>query len=204
MRIWMSKSDLNKPDLRIFGMIGFRKIMRNGAILAALATTPAITPAAAQDGGNLITGAQWVYFADTVMGGVSEGRASFSDTQDGQAIRLWGDVSTANNGGFIQVRADIRNSVPADAQGIVLRVRGNNEGYVIHLRTRGSRLPWQYYQGSFTAGDTWQEVRIPFDAFKASGRMMRALRPQDLVTLGIVAYGRDYQADLYVSEARFY
>lgn len=174
--------------------------MRNGALLAALATSPAM----AQQGGNLINSGQWVYFADTVMGGVSEGQASFDDTAEGPAIHLWGDVSTANNGGFIQVRADVRGSVPEGAKGIALRVRGNDEGYVIHLRTRSSRLPWQYYQGSFTASGTWQEIRIPFDAFKASGRLMRALRPQDLVTMGIVAYGRDYQADLYVSEVRFY
>lgn len=175
-------------------------MMRNGAIIAALAAQPAM----AQDSTNLITGAQWVYFADTVMGGVSQGQASFETTTDGQVIRLWGDVSTDNNGGFIQVRSDIRNTVPDGAQGIVLRVRGNDEGYVIHLRTRGSRLPWQYYQGNFTATQDWQEVRIPFADFKASGRLMRALNPADLVTMGIVAYGRDYQADLLVSEARFY
>jgi hypothetical protein len=53
---------------------------------------------------NLITSERWVYLADTVMGGVSEGSANIIDTPEGKAIKLFGKVSTQNNGGFIQVR----------------------------------------------------------------------------------------------------
>ena len=56
---------------------------------------------------NIIKTGQWSYFADTVMGGVSEGTAKFEDQGLDQVIRLIGEVSTANNGGFIQVRSPV-------------------------------------------------------------------------------------------------
>ena len=52
---------------------------------------------------NLVYENNWAYLADTVMGGVSRGGAEFS----AGALRLTGQVSTKNNGGFIQVRTRI-------------------------------------------------------------------------------------------------
>jgi hypothetical protein len=58
-------------------------------------------------------------------------------------------------------------------------------------------LPWHFYQAAFATSDDWTEVRIPFDAFAASGRFMRkALRPEAITSLGFVAYGREHRADL--------
>ena len=37
---------------------------------------------------NLITSERWVYLADTVMGGVSEGSANIIDTSEGKAIKV--------------------------------------------------------------------------------------------------------------------
>jgi hypothetical protein len=45
--------------------------------------------------------ARWTYFADTVMGGVSTGNATFERDAVGSFVRLSGEVSTDNNGGFI-------------------------------------------------------------------------------------------------------
>ena len=53
---------------------------------------------------NLIESGKWIYFADNVMGGISEGASEYVIEQSGKAIRLYGEVSTKNNGGFIQVR----------------------------------------------------------------------------------------------------
>ena len=44
---------------------------------------------------------RWDYFSDQVMGGVSSGSASFEQDGGQSILRLTGDVSTANNGGFI-------------------------------------------------------------------------------------------------------
>jgi len=148
---------------------------------------------------------RWSYLSDQVMGGVSEGRARFGD-EDGRAyVRLTGAVSTENRGGFVQVRRPVDPGFPAEAEGLVLTVRGNGERYFVHLRTTGTLLPWQYYQAPFDTGPAWAEVRIPFAAFKPSGGLLRrALRPESVRSIGIVAYGRDHAADVSVAQIGLY
>ena len=48
-------------------------------------------------------GGRWSYTSDRVMGGVSNGGGGYDEVDGRMAIRLFGQVSTANNGGFIQV-----------------------------------------------------------------------------------------------------
>jgi hypothetical protein len=149
--------------------------------------------------------ARWRFFADTVMGGVSTGQVSFRSEDGNTFARMTGRVSTANNGGFIQMRMDLPSAAPDDAQGVRLIVRGNNQQYFIHLRTGGTILPWQYYQADFDVTGRWTEVRLPFIAFEASGRMMRSVpRPDGLKSLGVVAFGRDHDAEIDVREVGFY
>ena len=140
---------------------------------------------------------EWRYISDQVMGGVSEGGARAEAVDGEMYLRLTGAVSTENNGGFIQARADLDRGFPAEAQGIVLQVRGNGERYYVFLRTRGTILPWQFYNAPFQTSGEWQTVRLPFTAFQPSGRMLRATPLPDTVTsLGVVAYGRDHRADV--------
>ena len=147
----------------------------------------------------------WTYVSDQVMGGVSEGRARIDTVEGRPVLHLTGQVSTANRGGFIQARVTLDSPPPASSQGVTLRVRGNGEGYFIHLRTSGTILPWQYYQAPFPTTPDWVDLRIPFSAFKASGNLLRgAIRPESIRSLGIVAYGRDYNADVQVMRAGFY
>lgn len=148
---------------------------------------------------------RWRFFADTVMGGVSSGAVSFPSEGGKTHARLSGAVSTANNGGFIQIRRALETSPPSGTTGIRLIVRGNGERYFIHLRTSGTLLPWQYYQGGFDTGADWREIRIPLSAFKASGSMLRATpKPGSLRSVAIVAFGKDYQAEVEVREIGFY
>ena len=49
----------------------------------------------------------WKYVSDQVMGGVSEGNVSLEQDGDMVFARLTGDVSTRNNGGFIQLRSKV-------------------------------------------------------------------------------------------------
>lgn len=150
---------------------------------------------------------RWQFFADTVMGGVSTGQASFVPGKNGDAahMRLTGVVSTANNGGFIQSRRRLENPLPADTAGLRLMVRGNGERYFIHLRTRGTRLPWQYYQAAFPTSESWTEVDIPLSAFSPSGRLLRNTPKAEAVTsVGLVAFGRDHQADVQLRSIAFY
>lgn len=148
---------------------------------------------------------RWDYFSDQVMGGVSTGRASFEQESGQSVLRLTGDVSTANNGGFIQARSKLAQDLPATSQGIVLNVRGNGETYYIHLRTTWTVLPWQFYQASFTASKDWQEVRIPFDDFAPYGKLLRRnFNASSVKSIAVAAFGRDYTADLSIRAVGIY
>ena len=154
---------------------------------------------------NLIESGRWIYFADNVMGGISVGSSEYVIVASGKAIRLYGEVSTKNNGGFIQVRMPYSIDQVKKYKGIKIKMKGNGEEYFLHLRNRSSRLPWQYYQASFKSEPTWKEVNIPFEQFKRSSNFMkRVFDPNTIKTIGIVAYGKDHTADIIVSELEFY
>jgi hypothetical protein len=150
---------------------------------------------------------RWSYVSDQVMGGISEGSAKMvTDRDNGDSYaHMVGSVSTANNGGFIQLRTSLSAGVDKNLAGVYIKARGNGQKYYIHLRTRGTMLPWQYYQGTFDVSDQWQVIRLPLDAFKASGSWIRkSALPKSIRSIGIVAYGRNHQADIQISEIGFY
>jgi hypothetical protein len=148
---------------------------------------------------------RWTYVSDTVMGGVSRGRARVETQGDQPVLRLTGKVSTANNGGFIQTRTKLDTPPPADTSGVLIQARGNDQRYFVHLRTTGTTLPWQYYQAAFDVTADWREYRLPFDAFKPSGKLLRDTPQADSIrSVGIVAFGRDHQADISVRLVGFY
>jgi hypothetical protein len=64
-------------------------------------------------------------------------------------------------------------------------------------------LPWQSYRYSFKATPDWRTIRIPF-AEVIAYRTMQTFRPDKLERVGLVAIGRDFQADLCLASMRFY
>ena len=51
----------------------------------------------------------------------------------------------------------------------------------------------------------WTELRLPFASFRPSGALLRSTpRPGSLTSLGIVAYGRDHDAEIEVREIGFH
>ena len=97
----------------------------------------------------------WRFIGDDVMGGVSTGSISFEKNEVGESMGcLKGSVSTANNGGFIQMRKEITKidrKILRDVSAIIVEARGNDDEYFIHLRTKGMLMPWTYYYASFVA-----------------------------------------------------
>ena len=152
---------------------------------------------------------RWQFYTDQVMGGVSEGMASVRSGLEGPYVRLEGLVSTANNGGFIQIRTKITDGVK-NAEGILLKVRGNGENYYIHLNTNETIfLPQQYryyYQAIFPTSKDWTEVKLPFSTeFKRSNaKLNKSFHGNQIRTIGILAYGKDHNALLEVSYLSFY
>ena len=148
---------------------------------------------------------RWRFIADTVMGGVSTGQVEFVDENGDSFARMTGSVSTENNGGFIQIRMEFPKPLPQEAVGLRLVVRGNDQRYFVHLRTSGTILPWQYYQAAFDVDEEWAEVRLPFVDFKRSGWPLReAPVPESLKSVGVVAFGRDHEAEIDVREVGYY
>ena len=150
---------------------------------------------------NLVYENNWAYLADTVMGGVSQGGAEFA----AGALRLTGEVSTKNNGGFIQVRTRIDQRETKGKTGVKIKVKGNGDVYYLHIRNSSARLPWHYYTTNFLANEKWKEIMIPFDQFEKSATFMpKKLNPDTIKTIGLVAYGKDYKADVSIVTLEFY
>ena len=120
-------------------------------------------------------------------------------------MTLSGTVSTENNGGFIQARRVLSVDKSRDYRGIILTVKGNGEEYFLHLRSFWTLLPWQYYQAGFKTDSDWQEVTLPFSAFNRSSRVLpKSITSEDIQSLGVVAFGRDHEASISISEIRLY
>jgi len=136
---------------------------------------------------------RWRFFTDGVMGGVSSGQVSFHAEGRQHYARLTGSVSTKNRGGFIQMQRSL-DVPPEGAEGVRIVMRGNNEDYFIHLRSRTMLLPWQSYQARFHASADWVEVKLPFSAFKPSGGLLRSKpRAKDVKSIAVVADGKDFR-----------
>ncbi len=147
----------------------------------------------------------WVLITDQVMGGLSFGSYSFGKENNDFYMRMEGNVTTENNGGFIQVRREIDNTSPLIKEGITFEARGNNNDYFIHIRTKYTLLPWQYYQAKFTVKRDWGKVRVDLKDFNKSGLILpNLIKPSTIKSLAIVAYGKKYKARVDVKKISFY
>ena len=147
---------------------------------------------------------EWVPLSDQVMGGISE--VDFMEREeDGIShYHMEGNVSTENNGGFIQFRANVEIE-DRPYKGLKIRTRGNGEEYYIHIRTPKTRLPWNYYAASFTVSSEWQSLVLPFDSFKKSGLILpRKFKASDIKSIGIVAFGKDFYANIDLASIELY
>ena len=151
-------------------------------------------------------GTRWQLFTDGVMGGVSKGTMVRETVAGRPAIRMQGDVSLANSGGFVQIAMDLApdgNAVDASAwRGVELDVFGTREEYGVHLRTEGLSRPWQSYRQSFRAEPHWRTIQCRFQEF-VPHRTDIALDIRRLKRIGIVAIGRAFSADIAIGGLRY-
>jgi hypothetical protein len=152
-------------------------------------------------------GAGWELIADRVMGGVSSGDLRRETVRDRPAIRMTGQVSLENGGGFLQMALDLAaGGGTLDARGwtgIEADVTGDGERYNLHLRTADVRRPWQSWRASFETGPDWERVRLPFADFEPH-RIEASLDLSRLRRIGLVAIGRAFRPDLALGGLRFY
>ena len=152
-------------------------------------------------------GSKWRGVSDRVMGGVSEANISHKVSGDEHCLRLTGDVRLENNGGFIQAALDLTpdggNFDASEFTGIRLVAIGNGQQYSLHLRTADNTRPWQSYRAHFVARSDVQTFKLPFSEFEPY-RIAESVDVTKLRRLGIVAIGRQFQADLKICRLDFY
>jgi len=145
-------------------------------------------------------GTQWQGFTDRVMGGRSTIQAGYRETSDGRVLSMRGEVSLENNGGFVQVRLPLGTDRTLDASGytgVAVEARGGPGYYYVHLRTRQSRAPWQYYAAELPVSGDWQRIVIPFASFSGES-IRRELDTTALVSIAIAGANHEFTADIDV------
>tara|TARA_A100001011_G_scaffold39757_1_gene37531 strand:- start:204 stop:758 length:555 start_codon:yes stop_codon:yes gene_type:complete len=146
----------------------------------------------------------WKYFSDQVMGGRSQGKAELLSENSKPFLRMKGIVTVENNGGFIQIRSAVGN-LKKTLEGIEIKVRGNGERYYVFVRTTSTILPWQYYKAPFETKADWDNVQLKFSEFdRSSAWLKRKIAPDSIKSIGIVAFGRNHEALIDVSEIKFF
>ena len=157
---------------------------------------------------NADSGNYWQYVSDRVMGGVSDGQVTLEQDGEMYYARLTGNVSTRNNGGFIQLRSGVsfENSEKdgKNLQGVRLNVRGNGETYEIHITTNDRAYRGDYYSATIKADSDWTMIDLPFNKFKRKRSNNSKLDAKNITRFGIVAYGREFVSDVSVSTIDFY
>tara|TARA_B100000965_G_C19547010_1_gene738327 strand:+ start:817 stop:1314 length:498 start_codon:yes stop_codon:yes gene_type:complete len=159
-----------------------------------------------QNPGITSQGQRWSFFTDGVMGGLSKGKAEITEINNVACYRMTGNVTTENNGGFIQIRTPINPEIDAaNHDGIYLKIYGNNKKYSLHIRTPFTLAPWQYYFYKFEAKNNWMEIKVPFNKFEKSNFYQpKKLPNQKLKTIGLVAGFDNFKADVCLAEIGFY
>jgi monofunctional biosynthetic peptidoglycan transglycosylase len=114
----------------------------------------------------------WTIVDDGVMGGLSQGQREIG--KDG-ILRFFGTLSLENNGGFSSLRSKRIEMDLSDAEGLILRVKGDGRSYQVRLSTdaefRGGEVS---FQAEFaTKKDEWIEVQVPFKNLAGSWRGMK-------------------------------
>ena len=112
---------------------------------------------------------EWRVVNDGVMGGLSEGKVDFTEAG---TMKFQGQLSLENNGGFTTARSgDVDLNLSNDL-GLLLMVKGDGRTYEARLdsdaKFRGNAVS---FAGEIqTTKGKWQQVKIPFSAFKGSFR----------------------------------
>ena len=157
---------------------------------------------------NADSGKYWQYVSDRVMGGVSDGQVTIEQDGEMYYARLTGNVSTANNGGFIQLRSGVSfantEKDGKNLKGIRLNVRGNGETYDIHIITNDMAYYGDFYSATFQADSDWKMIDLPFNTFERKSYNTSKLDAKNIRSFAIAAYGRNFTSDVSVSTIEFY
>ena len=131
---------------------------------------------------------EWRVINDTVMGGVSNGQLAWTDG----VLAFTGELSLANNGGFVSIRSPEIDPVVAvewaARSGIRAEIEGDGRTWTIEVRTDGDAGGWVSTFPTPSAGRA--TVDLPWTSFEPVTRFLEPrqatepLDPSDVETLG--------------------
>ena len=149
---------------------------------------------------------KWDFITDRVMGGLSKGKFTVKNIDGIKCYRMTGNISTKNNGGFIQIRTVLIPEINTkNYSGVYIKVYGNEKNYNLHLRTALTLAPWQYYSYTFATKKSWRMIKAPFNEFKRSNFYQpKSILRQKIKSIGLVAGFQDFQSDICLGEIGFY
>ncbi len=152
-------------------------------------------------------GTMWRSFTDRVMGGVSNGSHTVETKHGIRFMRLEGEVSLENNGGFVQAALDLqRRGQALDASaftGVRLTVRGDGGPYYIHFKNAQTPQHWNYFEEAFEVTDEWRVIDLPFEAFERENGN-REMESSSLRRIAIVAAHEAGSVDVCVARIELY
>ena len=186
----------------LLGMVG------TVAVFAQSVTDRFVLDDFTSENGESAIGTRWEAFTDRVMGGRSDMQAGYIRLGGDTVLRMMGDVSLENNGGFVQVRLPLLSNGFQNAdewEGFFLTVRGRPGSYYMHLRDDRTVFPWSYYKAAVDVDESWQTVLVPFSGFEPES-MPRGSSPnlQGLRSVALVAAGGNFRAQVDMREIGLY
>lgn len=171
-------------------------------------------------------GSRWEGFTDQVMGGKSEMQTRFLSENGEIFLRMEGEVSVENRGGFIQVRLllnDDRDFFDASSyRGLQIRYRTSNPpggtvsggtgspsdkaegGYYLHIRTSQNRFPWAHYAAKIPASSEWSTASVPWKEFEKQYTLAGNPKIRKLKSVAVTAERAEFSASIDIGYIGLY
>jgi len=195
---------------------GFKNVRKSKAAYTSC-TTSGIIDDMSEPFPFTSSGSQWVGITDRVMGGVSTGSITREVIQGKECNVLRGQVSTKNNGGFIQMATDLALDPSVDVyvdaeefDGVEMEIYCESaeveEKFNVHLRNPAcDRQNSAYRATTEVRPGSWATVRLPWDAFEGYGPGPDVTPFVPLIRrLGVVSIGKEKDVVLAVGQIGFY
>lgn len=152
-------------------------------------------------------GTKWELVTDRVMGGVSNAEYLIGVDECFNYIKMKGNVSLENHGGFVRVALPLAvDSKTFDAtaySGVRFWVKGNDQKYYVHLKNDKTTLHWHYYSAEFAASENWKQIEIPFEKFEPQA-LDAKMDAKSLLRIAIVGAKKAYEVDVSIGPIEFY
>lgn len=146
----------------------------------------------------------WIVISDQVMGGVSSAILQQDVRQDSSCSCLMGRTRLDNNGGFVQMKLDIKpGDLRADYKGLFIELYGNAHDYNLHVKTTQLNRPWQSFRCTLSVEPQWTRFIVPYEQLEAH-RTDAELQPADINSVAVIAIGQAFDVDVCVRRFGFY